>query len=94
MTQQLNTAMAIRMKTKQDMKQLTEERNAAMQEYNLIMSERDTVHKEMEKLTEDKTQAIKKIKMLENESKQFLEEVLINYISRYYTCNNSCFQPN
>lgn len=67
--------MTIRMKTNKDIKRLTEERNAAMQEYTLIMSERDTVHKEMEKLSEDLTQAYKKIKLLENESKQYLEEV-------------------
>lgn len=79
---EINTAMTIRMKTNKDMKRLTEERNAAMQEYTLIMSERDTVHKEMEKLTEDKAQAIKKIKILENESKQYLEEVIFEFISR------------
>ena len=48
---------------------LTQERDAAVQEYNLIMSERDTVHKEMNKLTEDLSQAYKKIKLLENEVK-------------------------
>ncbi|XP_065226709.1 disks large homolog 5 isoform X2 [Planococcus citri] len=67
-------ARTIRINTSKENKRLQEERNAAMQEYNLIMSERDTVHKEMEKLTEDKAQAIKKIKLLENESKQYLEE--------------------
>lgn len=54
---------------------LTQERDAAVQEYNLIMSERDTVHKEMNKLTEDLSQAYKKIKLLENEVKDHVEQV-------------------
>lgn len=67
--------MAVKMKASKDLKRLTDERNAAMQEYSLIMSERDTVHKEMEKLTEDLTQAKKKNKVIEAEAKQFAEEV-------------------
>lgn len=74
--------MAVRMKASKDLKRLTEERNAAMQEYSLIMSERDTVHKEMEKLSEDLTQAFKKNKALELESKEFMEEVLFYFF--YY----------
>lgn len=73
---EINTAMTIRVKTNKDIKRLTEERNAAMQEYTLIMSERDTVHKEMEKLSEDLSQACKKIKILENQNKEYLEQVI------------------
>lgn len=68
--------MAVRMKASKDLKRLTEERNAAMQEYSLIMSERDTVHKEMEKLSEDLSQAFKKNKAVESENKDLLEEVI------------------
>lgn len=67
--------MQVKMKANKDLKRLTEERNAAMQEYSLIMSERDTVHKEMEKLTEDLAQAKKKNKAVEAEAKQIAEEV-------------------
>lgn len=67
--------MAVRMKATKDLKRLTEERNAAMQEYSLIMSERDSVHKEMEKLSEDLTQAVRKIKTLEMENKELVEDV-------------------
>lgn len=67
--------MAVRMKASKDIKRLTEERNAAMQEYSLIMSERDTVHKEMEKLTEDLTGAFKKNSILEAELKELQDEV-------------------
>lgn len=67
--------MTLRINTSRDIDRLTRERNDAMQEYTLIMSERDTVHKEMEKLSEDLTQACKKIKILENESKEHLEQV-------------------
>lgn len=67
--------MAVRMKASKDLKRLTEERNAAMQEYSLIMSERDTVHKEMEKLTDDLTQAFNKNRTLEVENKDCHEEV-------------------
>ncbi|GLG94078.1 Disks large 1 tumor suppressor protein, partial [Gryllus bimaculatus] len=71
---EVNQAMAVRMKASKDLKRLTEERNAAMQEYSLIMSERDTVHKEMEKLSDDLAQAFKKNKTLEGESKELVEE--------------------
>lgn len=73
---EINTAMTIRAKTNKDIKRLTEERNATLQEYTLIMSERDTVHKEMEKLSEDLTQARKKIKVIENQNKEYLEQVM------------------
>lgn len=72
---EINQAMAVRMKASKDLKRLTEERNAAMQEYSLIMSERDTVHKEMEKLTDDLTQAFNKNRTLEVENKDCIEEV-------------------
>lgn len=69
--------MAVRMKANKDLKRLTEERNAAMQEYSLVMSERDSVHKEMEKLTEDLTQSYKKCKALEMQVKEMMDEVRI-----------------
>merc|ERR1712154_489297 len=50
---EINQAMAVRIKASKDIKRLTEERNAAMQEYALIMSERDSVHKEIEKLQDE-----------------------------------------
>lgn len=37
---EVNQAMAFRMKASKEVKRLTDERNAAMAEYNLIMSER------------------------------------------------------
>lgn len=37
---EMNQAMGVRVKATKDIKRLTEERNAAMQEYTLIMSER------------------------------------------------------
>lgn len=77
MQQQFEEAVGARMKTNKDIKRLTEERNAAMQEYTLIMSERDTVHKEMEKLSEDLSQAVKKNKILENQIKEYTEQVEI-----------------
>lgn len=76
---EINQAMVVRMKASKDMKRLTEERNAALQEYSLIMGERDTVHKEMEKLGDDLTQAYNKITHLENQNKQFVEEVSFVY---------------
>ena len=72
---EINHARVLRMKASKDMKRLTEERNAALQEYSLIMGERDTVHKEMEKLGDDLTQAYTKVTHLENQNKQFMEEV-------------------
>ncbi|CAH0401058.1 unnamed protein product [Chilo suppressalis] len=48
-----------------DIKRLTDERNAALTEYTLIMSERDTVHKEMEKLSDDLQAALKRVAALE-----------------------------
>lgn len=40
---EINQAMAVRMKASKDLKRLTEERNAALQEYTLIMSERSVI---------------------------------------------------
>ena len=57
--------MAVRIKTSKDLKRLTEERNAAMEEYSLVMRERDTVHKEIEKLQDDLAQSNKKLKTFE-----------------------------
>ena len=47
--------MTIQMKTAKDIAKLTEERNAALNEYQLVMSERDTVHQEIEKLHDELT---------------------------------------
>lgn len=41
---EVNQAMAVRMKASKDIKRLTDERNAAMQEYTLIMSERYSIY--------------------------------------------------
>ncbi|XP_026322760.1 disks large homolog 5 [Hyposmocoma kahamanoa] len=57
-----------------DIKRLTDERNAAMQEYSLIMSERDTVHKEMEKLSDDLQAALKRVAALESALQASREE--------------------
>ncbi|KAJ2940371.1 hypothetical protein O0L34_g48 [Tuta absoluta] len=57
-----------------DIKRLTDERNAAMQEYTLIMSERDTVHKEMEKLSDDLQAALKRVAALESALQASREE--------------------
>ena len=46
---------------------MTEERNAAVQEYTLIMSERDSVHKETEKMQEEISETRKKAKVAEEE---------------------------
>lgn len=73
---EINQAMVLRMKASKDMKRLTEERNAALQEYSLIMGERDTVHKEIEKLGDDLTQAYTKVTHLETQNKQLMEEVM------------------
>lgn len=86
---EINQAMAVRMKTSKDLKRLTEERNAAMQEYSLIMSERDTVHKEMEKLSDDLTKAFMKIKNHETENKDSSEEVgvfFLQTLSQWFGC--------
>lgn len=91
---EINQAMAVRVKASKDLKRLTEERNAAMQEYSLIMSERDTVHKEMEKLSDDLTQAFKKIKTLEAENKDYLEKVLYlqKLLNSAYIISFSCLR--
>ena len=51
------------------MKRLTEERNAAMQEYSMIMSERDSVHKEIEKLQDEVSNTNSKMKEVEGKTK-------------------------
>ena len=45
--------MTLQVKTAKDIAKLTEERNAALNEYQLVMSERDTVHQEIEKLHDE-----------------------------------------
>lgn len=64
----------VSIKAKKEIKRLTEERNAAMVEYNLIMSERDTVHRDMEKLSDDLQQAVEKIKILDADNKELQED--------------------
>ena len=72
--------MAVRIKASKDIKRLTEERNAAMQEYALIMSERDSVHKEIEKLQDEVSVTNTKMKEVESSSKKQDEE------KRKYLC--------
>ena len=72
--------MAVRIKASKDIKRLTEERNAAMQEYALIMSERDSVHKEIEKLQDEVSTTNTKMKEVESSSKKNDEE------KRTYLC--------
>ena len=76
----INQSMAYRIKASKDIKRLTEERNAAMQEYSLIMSERDSVHKEIEKLQEEVSTTNNKMKEAEHSSKKNDEE------KRKYLC--------
>merc|ERR1719150_270933 len=77
---EINQAMAVRIKASKDIKRLTEERNAAMQEYALIMSERDSVHKEIEKLQDEVSTTNSKMMEAENSSKKNDEE------KRSYIC--------
>ena len=77
---EINQAMTVRIKASKDIKRLTEERNAAMQEYALIMSERDSVHKEIEKLQDEVSSTNTKMKQVENSSKKQDEE------KRKYLC--------
>lgn len=72
--EEINKGMAARIKGSKDVKRLTEERNAAMEEYSLVMRERDTVHKEIEKLQDDLLQTTKKLKALESKSNETNEE--------------------
>lgn len=78
---EINQAMAVRIKATKDLARLTEERNAAVQEYSLIMSERDTVHKEMERMQEELNEAQKIIKNSEGTKKASAEEVIKSLIS-------------
>ena len=66
--------MTVRIKASKDMKRLTEERNAAMQEYSLIMSERDAVHKEIEKLQEEVKDTKKRMAGAEHKTREWEEE--------------------
>merc|ERR1712223_558577 len=77
---EINQAMTVRIKASKDLKRLTEERNAAMQEYALIMSERDSVHKEIEKLQDEVSTTNSKMMEAENSSKKNDEE------KRSYIC--------
>lgn len=72
---EINQAMAARIKANKDIKRLTEERDAALQEYSLIMSERDSVHRELEKLTDDLGGSKKQIKSLETQNKELQDKV-------------------
>lgn len=72
--EEANKAMAVRIKTSKDLKRLTEERNAAMEEYSLVMRERDTVHKEIEKLQDDLSQSNKKLKTIEAKNNELNDE--------------------
>jgi len=72
---EINQAMAARIKANKDIKRLTEERDAALQEYSLIMSERDSVHRELEKLTDDLGGSKKQIKNLETQNKELQDKV-------------------
>merc|ERR1712079_453452 len=66
---EINQNMIVRVKASKDIKRLTDERNAAMQEYSLIMSERDTFHKDMEKL-QDEVQESRKAKKVQEEDRR------------------------
>jgi chromosome segregation ATPase len=67
---EINQNMIVRVKASKDIKRLTDERNAAMQEYSLIMSERDTFHKEMEKIQDEVSESRKAKKQEEEERKK------------------------
>ncbi len=67
--------MSVRIRASKDLKRLTEERNAAMQEYSLIMSERDSVHKEIEKLQEEVGETRRKAATVEAKNREKDEEV-------------------
>ena len=72
---EVNQGMARSIKSSKEIKRLTEERDAAMQEYSLIMSERDSVHRELEKLTDDLSQSKKQLKSVETQNKELLDKV-------------------
>merc|ERR1711956_50769 len=71
---EINQAMTVRIKASKDLKRLTEERNAAMQEYSLIMSERDSVHKEIEKFQEEIKEKNKKLAAQDGRHKHHEDE--------------------
>ena len=72
--EEINKERAERIKNGKNLKRLTEERNAAMEEYSLVMRERDTVHKEIEKLQEDLAQSNKKVKTTESKINEINDE--------------------
>ncbi|KAL9962960.1 hypothetical protein ACROYT_G032118 [Oculina patagonica] len=59
--------MSRQFRTAKDITKLTEERNAALNEYQLVMSERDTVHREIEKLQDELTDLRKTNENLQND---------------------------
>ena len=65
---------SLNFKNGKNLKRLTEERNAAMEEYSLVMRERDSVHKEIEKLQEDLLQSNKKVKTTESKINEINDE--------------------
>ena len=71
---EINQAMTVRIKASKDIKRLTEERKAAMQEFSLIMSERDSVHKGIEKLQEEIKEKNKKLASHEERNKHYDDE--------------------
>lgn len=72
--EEVNKGMAEKIKNGKNLKRLTEERNAAMEEYSLVMRERDSVHKEIEKLQEDLLQSNKKVKTTESKINEINDE--------------------
>lgn len=72
---EVNQGMARSIKCSKDLKRLTDERDAALQEYSLIMSERDSVHRELEKLTDDLSQSKKQMKALETQNKELVDKL-------------------
>jgi len=72
--EEVNKGMAEKIKNGKNLKRLTEERNAAMEEYSLVMRERDSVHKEIEKLQEDLLQSNKKVKTTESKINEIIDE--------------------
>ncbi|XP_054163089.1 disks large homolog 5-like [Oppia nitens] len=71
----INVTMTKLAKAAKDNARLSEERNAALQEYTQIMSEREDVLKENEKLQKEQEVMQKLNQQLETEKKQFSEEI-------------------
>ena len=72
---EINQAITVRIRASKDIKRLTEERNAAIQEFSLIMSERDSVLKGIEKLQEEIKEKNKKLASHEGRNKHYDDEV-------------------